>query len=106
MLNFLDEDKFKKVVKWAILSMLFFQAFPLIYFGYDLGHPTAKNFWTAGLAFPALVSIIGIIKPELVVKSLLDEGQQSPDKINSRGRRYAIITLLLFVGAMILIRVL
>lgn len=35
MFSSLTEQKFKKIVIWAIISLLFFQAFPLLYFGYD-----------------------------------------------------------------------
>lgn len=104
MFSSLNEQKFKKIVIWAITSLLFFQAFPLFYFGYDLSHPMTRNFWTVGLAFPALVAIIGIIKPDLVAKTMMEGGQEDPASIKRRGRTFAIITLVLFVAAMILIQ--
>lgn len=106
MFSSLTEQKFKKIVIWAIISLLFFQAFPLLYFGYNLSHPMTRNFWTAGLVFPTLVSIIGIIKPELVAKTMLEEEETKPELIARRGRTFAIFTLCLFLLAIVLVRVL
>lgn len=100
MFNWLDEGKFKKLTMWSIYTLLFCQAFPLLYFGYELDNPMTRNFWMVGLLFPALVSLIGILKPELVAKS---PGHQddSVTKKNQRGRLIASATFLLFAGAIL-----
>jgi len=97
MLNWLDDEKFKKLTTWSIYTMLFCQAFPLFYFNYGLDNPVTRNFWTVGLLFPMFVSLIGILKPELVAKALTDR-YESAEKQNNRGRMIAVITFLLFAG--------
>jgi len=103
MFNKLDEAKFKRIAMWSIYTMLFCQAFPLLYFRYDFGHPITQRFWIVGLAFPAVISLIGIAKPELVARTMLEDDPGRPEIIVRRGREYSLITFVLFCGAIILL---
>lgn len=100
MFNWLDEEKFKRLTMWSIYTLLFCQAFPLFYFNYTLDNPITRNFWTVGLLCPTIVSLIGILKPELVTKSLSNR-EESVTKKEHRGRLIAGVTFLLFTGAIL-----
>jgi len=103
MFNWLTEERFKKLAMWAIYTMLFCQAFPLIYFNYSLDNPVTRNFWIAGMLVPALVSVIGIIRPDLAAKSLSGPNED-PAESTRRGRLIAILTFLLFSFAILYLR--